>query len=447
MLCKMLIELGRGTDADEVVRGIQVDLQSDASGKTARKTLQQQVEGLFRQQLEEAFTSELQLDRINPRAILELQERWGDINSIVTLAGRFNVHSGRSQALDSLREIVLAVLDNKFSAYKYGYSEQLEMLNPEQLNVWSSREKPRLLTIVRASEQQGSSDSEICDQVLGVVSVNLRPHIKGCLPPEAQENFDIAPLNQLLKQGQRKAARQEVARLLTNLNEYDSGESVLVVRQDLQEVLKKLSLQNVSGSRAQLLFSVVVDDAKNLLTIGNAVEAYSCLNYETGFLVEALPGYAMDGNIQAALTFALSAGELGRLQGVFLSRPEDLQVKSFNPERLILELCDTQTQQSQEIYLGKAQRRQILRLGANAAQEAILAAEPPYYEQHQASKAIEQAMYSLIQDYRRMLGISKTAGQAYFPASRNSMGGYSDLGGGIMHGQFSFNIDESSAAA
>ncbi len=165
---------------------------------------------------------------------------------------------------------------------------------------------------------------------------------------------------------------------------------------------------------------------------GDLVQTASCQNYRSGFHIETLPGYVIDGNIKLSLSYVIK-GEL--IERVLLQYPDARFEFDAPTQRLVVPGTEV------SIPLGYAIRRQVLRLGT-AGEEPVVLVERAYLQNHAISSNIEGQQIELMDSFVTGAGarIQKKGELASYPASRNPGGVYSDAGRGKKHGAYTVTL-------
>jgi len=200
--------------------------------------------------------------------------------------------------------------------------------------------------------------------------------------------------------------------------------------------------RSVTAGLEYYVFSTITDDPKLLLMTGDLVSAASCQNYRSGSHIETLPAYVIDGNIKLALSYVLKKQQVdGALNELALRDGEKFEVR-FDAARqaLIFGIARSESAgatRSTHIALGKAIRREVLRLGGKPG-AAVLFTERAYLRPHAIDGAIAKQQKSLVATVTKSIGASShvSGSPTPFPPSRNYGGVYTDAGGGRKHGGY-----------
>ncbi|NMC64493.1 MAG: hypothetical protein GYA55_15110 [SAR324 cluster bacterium] len=398
--------------------------------------------------LAKSFEKKLDLNKasVSSDAVLELQRLWGDLMPIIVLYGRLSANPSWTAALPVVREAILRCLLGDFEDYKYESSEQLPF-EPGVIRAW--RQNPSSLRFVEAENPLTLSEEERFEAACQIVKSNLITHLQGsefhdwAFAPILDE---VSSLSKLQKEARPAALfrmlieeRKDPKRFLEALKELQSrGQEFNLpkeLREDLLAISRVLDPPRNKAAKSNVIFSVVTDDPKLLLTVGDLVDTASCQNYRTGSYIQTLPGYVVDGNIKVALSFVIPVHEIEELLSGFEEALKEGRLHYlFDAPKLKLKLY-IEGGESIEFHLKRAMRRHILRLGSKDNGPAILC-ERGYVQNHGIEKEIEKALKDLVETFRLSCGAIEAPPGTQFPASRNPCGVYSDSCGGIMEGRY-----------
>ena len=393
----------------------------------------------------------------NIKALRLLEEKWGDLDVFVTLFARFSdgdVFDDEGE-IEIMRDILRHELEGRFYAYKYDTpeaKEQLSFFTPEQKSVW--RENPSSLTVALAEntsaqdilKEQISDVSRALQQVAGNIS-HLLERDDGKYG-WVKERFDDISDKEI-----DKINIEQIQKLIDSLakpaSKDDKNRGALEqVRADLESLKRKLkNLRNFSKKEAKsaeqkaekaLVFTTVVDDAKTMLEIGSIVDTSSCQNYKTGEYVQTLPGYVIDAQIKAILSFVLIPRDFASVEDFqkVANATEDNKINyNFNPYKKTLTLKTEK--ESFRISLDKrAYRRHIIKAGKVVDENSDLRAgifleraytqNPPSCTQSTLAGEVEK----LISRWSEKGRWAHKGADLKIAGSRNPSGHYSDAKGG-----------------
>lgn len=424
----------------------------------------------YLQRIDNFFSVRLGL-RASRKALETLQMEWGDLTPVAVLAARYSENARWKEEIPVLREVLEECLNGTFSAYKYGDNFQLPMPGEEGRKRWL--ENPSRLVAVRRDEdleadEEGKARTANALQLLETnleqhMPENLRRRYQTVVPdedfmdrlkragneseiasmlkrecggdPQQEFAYAVHALRWNLEEGNLERSRDIVSLLNNGASRFglaSQGPDQQQVRADLASIKNALSERRKDSDRIPVIFTTITDHPKLLLTIGDLVDVFSCQNFRIGNMIQCLPGYAIDGNIKGALSFVIPAGKFvkGAYWGRLLTEDPGRIRYQFDPPKLLLRLVDTQTGGEETVFLGKAMRREILRLGNLENGRVCLAEEPAYAQNHGLAERIAAEMSTLVQQVRRNIGAVEPEGTVTFPYSRNPGGVYSDLARG-----------------
>jgi hypothetical protein len=214
------------------------------------------------------------------------------------------------------------------------------------------------------------------------------------------------------------------------------------VQQDIQTIVQRLKPPTVIAGKPTIVFTTSVNDAKSMLTIGDAVRTSSCQNYKTGSQIDSLLGYVKDADVQGSLSYVLSSNE-------FEGKDFDALVKAIDAGKKVVSTyngnnktvvfkfsSDENPVAITSKPLGYAHRRHIIKLGEAGKGKSGIVFEPAYRQPHElADEVIEKQ----VQELKKK--IAKAVGGVYdkpisLAGSRNVGGVYSDLAGAKPTGPY-----------
>jgi hypothetical protein len=417
---------------------------------------------------ESEFASQFGLSAAH--GVVELQDRWGDLTPLTTLLARFK--SGRTSEVPVLREIASHVLAGTFHDWKYSTSsEQLVGMSPRQVEMW--RANPFRVSLSRVGESRDITLDAQLERVRDIFDDNLLRHIPDTMiedvvsePPaladvvrrcglsEAKFAVQVKDLTQVLQDVmvlKEHGRARELFAYLKLFNGIKRGikttlpdEQAEQIKKDLASIREAVRERHVVERKRYLVFSTVTDDPKLLLTIGDVVNTSSCQSYRTGSVVETLPGYVIDANIKAMLSFVVAESHVKAL--LKMKRDSTLDLSDlrfdFDAPKLTLRITDG-SNRSASIRLGKAVCRRIIRAGILVETgEPTVMAESRYHSLHAITNHIEREQRELLKSVLAMVGAKPADGHLSFPATRNPCGVYSDRGGGKRIGAFGVKFDK-----
>lgn len=407
------------------------------------------------EEAERSFAQDFGLS--NAEGIVKLQKEWGDLAPLSVLMGRFR--GGRELEVPVLQNIVRHVLAGTFLDWKYDrLAGQLDGMSDAQVLSW--RKNPSRVSHCTAEQAHAMSEGKQLAEALALIDYSLLPRVPEAyaaelyasrrsaeevlnarfLPPQAfleraPSIIDVVcDLLVLRRIGSRRTIF-EYLRLYEEVKDQVQPIAPLaateLIRKDISRICVAVRERVVDTSRAYVVFSTIADHPKILLTIGDLVQSQSCLSYRSGSLVEALPGYVMDSNIKASLSFAIAENRIRSLFKMRKDEPFSLSqfTFEFNPARLSL-MVSRAGGKPLEVDLGRAVYRHMLRVGRAAGNGApTLLIEQRYHQHHAVTAHIEREQQELIERFRECCGLEPATAAINFPATRNPGGVYSDAMG------------------
>ena len=393
----------------------------------------------------------------NAEGIVKLQAEWGDLVPLSVLMGRFR--SGRELEVPVLREIVKHVLAGAFYDWKYDpKAGQLGGMSHAQVLSW--RRNPSRVSHCTAEQAHAMSEGKQLAEALALIDYSLLPHVPELYAPELYASRRSAEdvMSARLLSGQeflqrapsiidvvcdllalrRIGSRQTIFEYLRRYEEVKGQIQPIaplaateLIRKDISRICIAVRERVVDTSKAYVVFSTITDHPKILLTIGDVVNVPSCLSYRSGSLVEALPGYVMDSNIKASLSFAVAENRIRSVFKMHKDEPFSLSqfAFTFNPARLALTVSRAGGS-SLELDVGRAVYRHILRVGSAVSDgKPTVLVEQRYHQHHAVTTHIEHEQEELIREFREACGLEPASGPIDFPVTRNPGGVYSDAMG------------------
>jgi len=242
---------------------------------------------------------------------------------------------------------------------------------------------------------------------------------------------------------QRNAAR--IMRALVRIgfaddSESDACQSVLAGLRAIEREIPKDMLGGEMISKG-IVVTALDCSPRLMLTIGDVVNTGSCLNYQSGSRINALPAYVVDANIQALVSWQLKQTHFASvrdykvvLNAFVAGRPTKA---TFDGDRLVFHFTFQDIEGGAKIEtsgLGFAHLRQIVRLGrvgSGLSQRPGLLAEREYAQPH----PLQPLMHANHADILRALSVDMFAVESRplkFPQSRNPDGVYCDALGGVQ---------------
>lgn len=402
---------------------------------------------------------------------LELEKKWGSLEPIFTLLSRFQGVPTWRQGVKPLARIFEMAAKGLFTRYKFhGFpGDEMDRLNATwqiqpiidagKLEEWMKQRTRAALApdedreaTVRA--RLAAIRTQIRTGLIGhldltgiVGSTEVRAVVQKILSSKESPRKLVAELQQLVPD-RRVLLRtvvdglaaaedtSEIRRLTCFLQESESvfrWDSV-DARGDLKSILGQL--ENLPAAKDTIVVTTTFHDARTMTVVGDLVDTNSCQNYKSGGVPFTLPGYIIDAHTQGMVSFALTAAQFTRAEdfrkvvGWLRGGKSVTTVYDGDPGIVTFGLDGTAAKVS-TIPLRKGYSRRIIRAGKNAANGIGIMDEPDYSHVHPALVLMQAQMDSILVEMARALGA--TLREAIeVAASRNPMGTYSDLGGGVV---------------
>ncbi len=304
----------------------------------------------------------------NIESYQKLLSEWGDLEPIWVLISRLSEKNPGE--VEVIRTIFKHSLEGTFKDYKFNTKDkQLQMLSPEQLEHW--KEPEAIVNVggqVSTLAEQISQSQEMVNQI---VESNLHPHwsefYESLNLKDSVEDISSSKFNNLLMEltvsqdnpkeiiqnlskSKARLALSIINRLIGSFEVYSddiettkkvmtaiklylfnlddmvknsdlkySPQEYLAIKDlvsqviiDVNDIVKKITSVFTEADDRSIIATVKNSDPKLLLTIGDVVCTSSCQNYRTGSVIRTLPGYVIDGNVQAVVTFDLKSTDFQR---------------------------------------------------------------------------------------------------------------------------------------
>lgn len=411
----------------------------------------------------------------------DLVRQWGDLEPLWVLVGRLKSMDGGRSAISSVARILQTSITGKFHEYKfYGLTGpekkaariQLQMLSDRKRELWA---KTRYrVSLVKTEEAAKAEDllAQVRETIRGVIQNNVIRHwtdLVKSIEPEVNPDIKIGTQSVLEFKGnptdffQINGIRtlEEKISVLDNVirsledHVYDLESLIRLIRFVKKQVMSQSIEFKISKGQLDadltdietrfkdsrnikiedsIIASVLTSDPKLLLMIGDAVNCSSCQNYRTGEYVETLPGYVIDANVQAILSYKIKPNHIahgkyprlkewyqtGRSNGVKVSFDGNLRVFRFEKDGEVIE-----TER-----LGYAFLRNVIKVGLHEdSGKPGVFLEPDYSQTDPALRQMISQHASLYAEVARSLE-AVTEGEITVFSSRNKAGHYSDLSHG-----------------
>jgi hypothetical protein len=393
--------------------------------------------------------------------IKQLEELWGNLEVFFTLAARFRGNPDWEPELTLLAKVVAAVLNKTFHALKY----EGDPADPEDREIAAAQLAPLKSEQARAgwranyqrvglfsSQGQASRTSE--DELMGrskkqleQLALHLREE-KFLEPLERTDRRELDGLKAKIKDAPKYSTIKGLDRTmvvsagLELLNEagdigsyqaiislFKGSAGALRLPQQIEADLKTLAdlLKYRETGQEAIVFTTTADDPKLLLMTGSLVDASSCQDYRFGGYVQTLLGYVVDAGVKLALSYSLRERDFDSAQDYQeVKRLVQAGVQpEFIPARQRLKIGEI------EIGLPKALKRRVIKLGNTGADTAGVRGEKEYAQNHFAEGSMDTQLAEVIAELAEK-SQARQDENISIPPSRNPLGIYSDLAGGIQ---------------
>ncbi len=420
----------------------------------------------------------------------KLEEKLGNLDAVFTLLSRLSGEKGEQFFIVKSLE---AILKDEFEKYKFDdYRDyQLGSLNDQQFNAWKKKrvflslidvEKkviknefndrkdqvkkyiqnkllPQTQKITQKLEEKNKSEKTLSKELLEPL---ILEHIHQPKAPKeilqqyfAEKGFSetksksfttqlFKGLVQLLQtEGINNSlflkGLQKVIKLyLFEMRKGDLFDEIKPFIELFIESLKEIDniFQAVNSEHVSdgFIVSVVDHSPKLLMTTGNLVKnCASCLNYKTGVLIEYLPSYVIDGNIQIMLSFHLKEKDFYIRRDyltVLKSYINDNLSVSFNGNSRVFTF-KTKEGEFATRPIEYAVLRQMLKIGFEEKTSRPGVFLESAYNQYHSSHIIDQISRNnhkelLLEIIHDMKALNESSRIIMAP-SRNPLGAYSEI--------------------
>ncbi|OFZ30098.1 MAG: hypothetical protein A2622_09605 [Bdellovibrionales bacterium RIFCSPHIGHO2_01_FULL_40_29] len=420
--------------------------------------------------------------KISEKHMSELIDKWGDLEVLFVLSSRLE-----NKEVDVLREIIKQELSGKFHEYKFSgrtaeekslSKKQMSMLTPADQIVWETpiakvafpkanqaeiqplREKIEILKniflheVERSGYKVDNKITQIRNQWISrIISYKGNPNefFKVQNVPEIIDQVKILfyAVDELMnsKNGQFEY-KQLLSIVRWNLHngvKFQNEEVNAALLTQLKDIHE--SIQKLNSDSNRLILSVKSSDPKLLLTIGDCVNAASCQNFREGTVIRTLPGYVIDANVQALLSFELNSStfdsvqDFSKVKNWVKNSGVKLKVKFDGNLKVVTFTFENEVITSRQ--LDKGYLRNMIKLGKmDKSKKAGIAIESGYSQTHPDIEFMISQHIEIVKEMIEKISGS-TKGQMTVYKSKNPAGHYSDLGSGIETDNYTlqFNLD------
>jgi hypothetical protein len=454
------------------------------------KALSQRLDTKVAQAAQKVFkTPELNFNKENLEA---LQKKWGDINSIYRLLGRFKENPSWNSEIPALGRYLKAVLDGKFVEHKFDglggeeakAAKQLAILKtPEAQKAWrEERSGVRIAADDKFFDQKKATDEAIKNNIENMFVVHAgealgskKPNVPYEKTAGALKNILTGPDDFMTawstwKNSAENAVYKDEASLrlvhaatdilksqevsldqkiqvinklsaLGNKNEIELPEQL---KDDIKSIVTAQRSSQSQNKGTRISVTLITADPKAMILVGDLVNTGSCQKI-SGCHAETLLGYVKDANVKIILSKSLiesdfkTPAEWNRVLS-FMANGGALQAR-WNPLDSSLTLSDAKAggEKSFEVRTKPFEffdRRHVLKLGeAVGRTKPGLVRERPYNQPTEQQRALESQ--ALEMTTRLASDLAGVYGQPMtIVGSRNPLGVYSDAAGGVKNGEY-----------
>lgn len=394
--------------------------------------------------------------------IKSISNRWGDVSNLFVLFSRYNNKTEWKDEIRVLARIIFEFKKETFLDYKYEgdktdtedyelLTNQTHILSKEQLRIW--RQNLSKLNVFKSNVEISQVDA------FENAKIQIAEKIEG-LPIQNQKwNGDIEIENLSDKDFQKKLKdiflSDTQAMLLHCLNHLKSLNSNETLRKGISRIKSAKDLLKLDKSEMNfltsindsishkgqdnliLIFTSAIDSANLMLNIGELTGTFSCHNINTGSKVHTLPGYTIDPNTKAIISYIikpnneLSVKDLKIIAQDLQDNPTNVNI-NFNQETQNITIS-TRKGQSYNYSLRDIFYRRVIKLGEsiNDINQPVLVQEPEFIQTHSAIQIMKDDARELFFKYAKLMG-AKVEVPAKISKSRNKLGTYSDIAKGVQ---------------
>lgn len=196
-----------------------------------------------------------------------------------------------------------------------------------------------------------------------------------------------------------------------------------------QVILRESIDSQMPSSELKLIASVKTSDPKLLLTVGDIVPTSSCQNYRTGTHIEALPGYVVDANVQALVSYELNQNsfevkDFQVLRGwLKTGKISDFKIDFDGDQNQFVISNNGQIVKSRK--LPRAYLRNIIKVGRTHLDEPIFFLEKSYLQNHPNIEQMKKQHQEILNSLNGRVFSAES--DITVVRSRNPKGQYSDF--------------------
>ncbi|MBI4404876.1 MAG: hypothetical protein HY537_11980, partial [Deltaproteobacteria bacterium] len=415
-----------------------------------------------------------------------LESSWGDLGPIKTLVARFHGRPDGKDEIPVVARIFSTASKATFEQYKFeGHPEhsddqekakaQLAVLKTEeQKHEW--RKIRTRLGVYVPGETRGISQAQQLDGARRVVRNELLTNLEGGkanVPPTRVQEIiraglaredHLSALNRLLETTYADSnpadAKREIVtaigeRILTA--DFKEAEQLakrlrvwsdaLVLPQQTQHDIIALVEPLKNGNRGaeaskMLVFTTTFHHPKMLLMVGDLVGTHTCQSFSTGGIIQTLPGYVIDANIQGVASFSLNQKDFSSrndFDRVVSAREKGVPIEiAFDAGKRIVRFKFSIDATSYDVTsqpLGFAYLRHMVKLGETDAGTPGVTFEPAKTQPSPAQSMMDQQAAEIKGEIAGAIG-GVADQKMKVVGSRNPHGVYSDRSGGVIKGNY-----------
>lgn len=418
---------------------------------------------------------------LNYEQLAQLEASWGDIGPIKTLVARYQGRPEGNHEIPVVARIFESSLQGQFEKYKFegrpddrtdqeAAKSQLAMLKTSKqrqawarirtrISVFSPQEATQQADQAMQAARQAARNELLVNveggRVEAIPDVRRAAIIEAALasrdPSEALrdllaahyggEDSLLAKREIITAIGERimeTPSARDAKRLAQSLRVWTNDMAMAEqTRNDASAVFSALQEADRSSSKKKaLVFTTTFYHPKMMLMVGDLTGSRTCQSYSTGGMIQTLPGYVIDANVQGVASFALNEANFARrkdFDAVVSASERGLTIEiGFDAgKRLVTFSWDDggkKTVTSQPLSL--AYLRHILKVGVTADGKPGVALEPGKIQVHPANGIMSQHVAEIEAEVAKAIG-GVTGEAITVPPSRNPGGVYSDRSGGV----------------
>ncbi len=217
----------------------------------------------------------------------------------------------------------------------------------------------------------------------------------------------------------------------------------------MESAIRATQVQDLEMEQSGLVLTVVNSAPRLLMTVGDLVNTSSCQNYRTGGMIHTLLGYVIDANVRAMASFHLKPEDFVTQDDYNFIREALVHGKSvtidFDGDKKVASFSVRGYQAIQSRPLGQAYLRQMVKIGMvengkSSAQPGVVL-ERAYSQNHPSMNVMLANHRALYEALREDVG-GAAEGHVKMIKTRNPLGVYSDLAGGVKTDDYSIALSQ-----